>query len=143
MKIINLVKKIPRTLGEFKKISLFSKNELNELYANNVLNIIKNYCLNKEKIQNTFSKDNDDRLFEIINLLKILLKIKCNQYGLPTRVVASSKDLEELIIKENPNIPALKGWRLDVFGNDAIKLKNGELAIYKSKKGLDYVQINT
>ena len=35
------------------------------------------------------------------------------------------QDLEDLILDEKSDIPALKGWRWDVFGKDAIKLKDG------------------
>ena len=77
-----------------------------------------------------------------MNLLKILLKIKSAKYAVPTRLIASNQDLEVLILDKNSDIPALKGWRWDVFGEDAIKLRNGEIAIYRSKKGLELMDIS-
>ena len=88
------------------------------------------------------NKRNNEKLLDIINLLKILLKFKCNEYKIPTRLIASNQDLEDLILNENYNIPALKGWRFDVFGNDALRLKNGEIAIYIGKQGLDLIKLD-
>ena len=71
-----------------------------------------------------------------------MLKFKCNKYKIPTRLIASNHDLEDLVLNENYNIPALKGWRFDVFGNDALRLKNGEIAIYIGKQGLDLIKLD-
>ncbi len=139
--LINLIKKIPKTLEEFENVLFFSRNELKDIYSKKTYKIIENF-LKKEKIESSFIKETNQKLFDIINLLKILLRIKCNKYNIPTRLIASTQDLEELILNENNNIPALKGWRFDVFGNDAIRLKNGEIAIYKNKEGLDIIKLN-
>tara|TARA_A100001015_G_C14543621_1_gene538853 strand:+ start:55 stop:570 length:516 start_codon:yes stop_codon:yes gene_type:complete len=139
--LINLIKKIPKTLEEFENVLFFSRNELKDIYSKKTYKIIENF-LKKEKIESSFIKETNQKLFDIINLLKILLRIKCNKYNIPTRLIASTQDLEELILNENNNIPALKGWRFDVFGNDAIRLKNGEIAIYKNKEGLDIIELN-
>ena len=68
--------------------------------------------------------------------------MKSAKYAVPTRLIASNQDLEDLILDNNNDIPALKGWRWDVFGKDAIKLKNGEVAIYRSKEGLKLINIS-
>ena len=138
---INLIKKLPITIEDFENIPLFSKNELKDIYAKKIYTIIKS-SLNKEKIESSVKKEPNERLLDIINLLKILLKFKCNEYKIPTRLIASNQDLEDLILNENYNIPALKGWRFDVFGNDAIRLKNGEIALYIGKQGLDLIKLN-
>ena len=68
--------------------------------------------------------------------------MKSAKYSVPTRLIASNQDLEDLILENNDNIPALKGWRWDIFGEDAIKLRNGKIAIYRSKKGLELMDIS-
>jgi ribonuclease D len=45
------------------------------------------------------------------------------------RLIADSEDLERLASEAEPDIPALKGWRRDLFGRDALRLKRGELAL--------------
>ena len=139
--LINLIKKLPKKFEDFESIPLFSKNELKDIYAKKIYIIIESF-LKKDKIENSVIKETNEKLLEILDLLKIMLKFKCNKYKIPTRLIASNQDLEDLVLNENYNIPALKGWRFDVFGKEAIGLKNGEIAIYISKKGLDLIKLN-
>ena len=141
-KLVNFVKQLPKNFDDIKEISLFSKNEFNDLYNKKVFTMIKNFPLKTTQIDNLVPKAINEKLMDIIILLKILLKIKSAKYAVPTRLIASNQDLEDLILEKNNNIPALKGWRWDVFGKDAIKLRNGEIAIYRSKKGLELLDIN-
>ena len=139
--LINLIKKLPKKFEDFESIPLFSKNELKDIYAKKIYIIIESF-LKKDKIENSVIKETNEKLLEILDLLKIMLKFKCNKYKIPTRLIASNQDLEDLVLNENYNIPALKGWRFDVFGKEAIGLKNGEIAIYIGKKGLDLITLN-
>ena len=139
--LINLIKQLPKKFEDFENIPLFSKDELKDIYAKKIYIIIESF-LKKDKIENFVIKETDEKLLEIIDLLKIMLKFKCNEYKIPTRLIASNQDLENLVLNENYNIPALKGWRFDVFGKEAIGLKNGEIAIYIGKKGLDLIKLN-
>jgi ribonuclease D len=65
----------------------------------------------------------------LVDLLKVLLKMKCDAHGVAQRVVADSEDLERIAAEEEPDLPALKGWRRELFGNDALALKAGRLAL--------------
>ena len=114
---------------------------MKDIYAKKIYTIIKNFLKN-DKIESSVIKKTNEKLLDILNLLKILLKIKCIEYKIPTRLIASNQDLEDLIFNENYNIPALKGWRFDIFGNDALRLKNGEIAIYIGEEGLDLIKLN-
>ena len=64
-----------------------------------------------------------------LDLLKTLLRLRATQYRVAPRLVASTDDLERLASGENENVAALHGWRAEVFGNDAIALRDGRLAI--------------
>jgi ribonuclease D len=65
----------------------------------------------------------------IIDLLRVLLKLKCEEHHVAQRLVATSSDLEALAVDETPEIAVLKGWRYEVFGRTALALKRGELAL--------------
>ena len=64
----------------------------------------------------------------IIDLLKVLLKMRCDEHSIAPKLVAKSSDLAEIAagIKETP---ALAGWRKEIFGQDALKLLDGELSL--------------
>ena len=64
-----------------------------------------------------------------LDLLKTLLRMRATQYRVAPRLVASADDLERLASGEIENVPALHGWRAEVFGNDAVALREGRLAI--------------
>ncbi len=65
----------------------------------------------------------------LVSLLKVLLAAKCEEHNVAPKLLASSDDIERLAIEDAPDIPALHGWRRDVFGNDACALKAGKIAL--------------
>lgn len=65
----------------------------------------------------------------VVELLKVLLKLKCEEHDVATKLVASTADLERIAADDEAPVPALHGWRRDVFGDAALALKRGELAL--------------
>lgn len=65
----------------------------------------------------------------MIELLRVLLKLQCEEHHVAQRLVANSNDLETIAAEDAPDVPALKGWRLEVFGRAALALKRGELGL--------------
>lgn len=64
-----------------------------------------------------------------VDILRMLLKIQAAESDVASKLIASADDLEQLALHDNPDIPALKGWRHEVFGKAALELKKGHLAI--------------
>ncbi len=65
----------------------------------------------------------------LVSLLKVLLAAKCEDHHVAARLVASSDDIDRLATEETPDIAALHGWRREVFGEDALALKQGRIAL--------------
>ncbi|MSO90499.1 MAG: ribonuclease D [Acetobacteraceae bacterium] len=65
----------------------------------------------------------------LVSLLKVLLAAGADQHRVAARLVASSEDIDRLATEDEPNVPALHGWRREVFGNDALALKEGRVAL--------------
>jgi len=65
----------------------------------------------------------------IMDLLKVLLKANAEHHGVAQRLVANVADLERLAADDNADIPALHGWRFEIFGKDALELKHGRLGL--------------
>ncbi|MBP7240840.1 ribonuclease D [Amaricoccus sp.] len=65
----------------------------------------------------------------LAELLRVLLKSKCDAEGVAQRLVASSADLDAIASEDAPDVPAMHGWRYDLFGRDALRLKRGEIAL--------------
>jgi ribonuclease D len=64
-----------------------------------------------------------------IDLLKTLLRLRAEAADVAPRLIANAEDIERLAAYEDDGVAALHGWRLEVFGNDAIALRKGDLAI--------------
>jgi ribonuclease D len=64
-----------------------------------------------------------------IDLLKTLLRLRAEAANVAPRLIANAEDIEKLAAFEDDDVAALRGWRADVFGNDAKALRKGDLAI--------------
>jgi len=62
------------------------------------------------------------------DLLRVLLKAKADAAGVAPKLIASSADLDAIATGER-DLPALSGWRSKVFGQDALRLASGEIAL--------------
>lgn len=65
----------------------------------------------------------------LVDLFRVLLKMKCDENGVAQKLVASAADLEQIAADDAADVPALKGWRRALFGDDALKIKHGGLAL--------------
>jgi ribonuclease D len=77
----------------------------------------------------------------IIELLRVLLKMKCEESGVAQKLVASASDLEEIAADDEAAVPAMHGWRRELFGEDALKLKHGRLALSVDGKRVTVVPV--
>jgi ribonuclease D len=64
-----------------------------------------------------------------VELLKVLLRMTSEQHGVAAKVIATVEDLERIAVDDRADVPALHGWRREMFGNQAIALKRGQLAL--------------
>ncbi|WP_282602977.1 ribonuclease D [Paracoccus sp. PARArs4] len=62
------------------------------------------------------------------DLLRVLLKAKADAAGVAPKLIASASDLDA-IASGTRNLPALSGWRAEVFGDDALRLAAGDIAL--------------
>ncbi|HEX4159588.1 MAG TPA: ribonuclease D [Rhizomicrobium sp.] len=68
-----------------------------------------------------------------VDLLKTLLRQRAEAAGVAPRLIADSEDIEKIAAREDDDVAALHGWRAEVFGNDAIALRDGKLALKLDK----------
>jgi ribonuclease D len=69
----------------------------------------------------------------LVELLRVLLKFQCEEHHVAQRLVATTADLEAIAAFDAPDVPALRGWRLEVFGHAALRLKQGKLGLAVDK----------
>ena len=64
-----------------------------------------------------------------VELMKVLLRQVAESAGVAAKMIATVDDLEAIALSDNADIPALQGWRRELFGLRAIELKHGRLAL--------------
>lgn len=77
----------------------------------------------------------------VVELLKVLLKAKSDNAGVATKLIANVADLEKIALSDEADVDALKGWRRQLFGEDALKLKRGEIALVLNGPRVEVVEI--
>ena len=65
----------------------------------------------------------------LVDLLRVLLKSAAARHRVAPKLIADTDDLELIASKAEPDVAALKGWRHEIFGADAMRLKRGEIAL--------------
>ncbi len=64
-----------------------------------------------------------------VDLLKVLLKMISESHGVASKIIATVDDLEAIAGDDGADVPAMHGWRRELFGETALKLKHGEIAL--------------
>lgn len=75
------------------------------------------------------------------DLLRVLLKSVAEDNGVASRIIATSDDIDALVLDDDADVPALKGWRRKLFGDKALAIKHGKLGLAASKKGVIEIEI--
>ena len=69
----------------------------------------------------------------IVELLKVLLRMTSESHAVAAKVIATVDDLDRIAADDNADVPAMKGWRRELFGEKALALKHGKLALAVEK----------
>src|SRR5262249_11816371 len=64
-----------------------------------------------------------------VGLMKVLLRMTAERHGVAAKIIATVDDLESIAADDKADVPALHGWRRELFGERALALKHGRLAL--------------
>ena len=70
------------------------------------------------------------------DLVRVLLKAVAEEHGVAARILATSDDIDALVLDDNADVPALKGWRRKLFGEKALAIKHGRIGLAATGKGV-------
>ena len=77
----------------------------------------------------------------LVELLRVLLKQRCEDFGVAQKLIASSDDIEAIAADDDADVRALAGWRREIFGGDALALKHGRLALTAGRNRIELVAL--
>ena len=128
--LIDLAGSNPKTEAEFRKIRGFPGGGTGKL-VKPVLHILSEAAQTRQSDYPEFERQEkrEKAPQALTDLLKVLLKHVTEECEVAPRLIATSDDLEKLALNDKADIPALSGWRYEIFGEIALELKKGRLAL--------------
>ncbi|SLN48790.1 ribonuclease D [Oceanibacterium hippocampi] len=78
----------------------------------------------------------------LMELLKVLLKYRSEEADVAQKLIANTADLERIAAEDEPDVAAMRGWRREIFGNDALALKAGRVALAAGRRQVKLVRLS-
>ena len=142
--VLSLAIQKPRSIGDLKIMRGLHERQRKGKTAENILAAIAQgistpieECPKVFKLHNKTAKTGPTS-----DLLKVLLKLKCAEHSVAQKLIANSDEIEELARNDHAEIRALSGWRRKIFGDDALALKHGQIAITLVDKSLRVIKVD-
>lgn len=122
---------MPKDLGGLSRIRNVPKDAVKNHIGETLLKLVKKA---RKSDKSTWPKVKRGAPFPrdavpILEMLKLLLKINSSEAHVAAKLIANISDLEEIATSDKPQCLAMKGWRFEVFGQDALDLKNGKITL--------------
>lgn len=110
--------------------------------ADGILNAIKAglSCSPDDMPKVTAPRDKSQINAALADLLRVMLKTKAEQVGIAQKLIATASDLDDIAMGDREGL-ALKGWRGEVFGEDALRLCRGEVALSADGKSVKIIDL--
>lgn len=138
--LLNIASTFPKTIDELRQVRNLKSDIINGKLGGEIIEVLQEASQNPmpaeicrlDRKQDKCAPCNEHSLIEI---LKLLLKIKSQEAGVIARLIATDDDLRYITCKQKDKTVTLQGWRYEIFGKYAEDLCNGKLAIsYNPKK---------
>ncbi|WP_163850486.1 ribonuclease D [Pseudooceanicola aestuarii] len=128
--LVELASTKPQSLQDLSRARLLLREARKGEIAEGIIAAVKSGldCPSADLPQGEQSREKLQVNPAIADLLRVLLKAKAEECGVAAKLIAPTSDLDALSAGER-DVPALSGWRRDVFGADALRLCDGEVAL--------------
>lgn len=140
--IYDLARSKPKSNDDLKRSRSLANGFEKSKFAPDLLNAVRDGT--KRDADTLPEINNDERRkppTDVVELLKVLLKRQCGEYNVAQKLVANMSDLEEIALDSNADVPALKGWRRELFGEMALRLKSGEIALHLKNNNVELLEL--
>lgn len=119
----------PQNREQLMQIRGIRKDVASGKLADEMLQVLQNVKIDT-KITKELAPELPPANAALTELFKLLLKIISQKEGVVGRLIASDTDLQRLAGRNDSGNPLLSGWRYEIFGKHALKLRNGELSVH-------------
>lgn len=134
----------PTKPERFDKLRAVYKGFGKSSAANEIISLLKSVeALPKEELPQLPARSNGPSpKGPIGDLIRVLLKSVSEREGVAARILATSDEIDALVLDDNADVPALTGWRRKIFGDKALAIKHGRIGLAATPKGIVEVPIN-
>ena len=132
----------PKTSADLGRSRLLQRGARKGVIAEGILAAVKR-GINCPQDRLPKTDNSHDKLkvdLALADLLRVLLKSKTESAGVAAKLIASSADLDQIAAGKR-EVPALSGWRFEVFGEDALKLCEGRIALAAKGQAVSVVSL--
>ncbi len=140
--LLEIAAHIPKTVTELKKIREIGKIATSR--SAEVLALLEAAAaMPEDQLPPLKKKSKRPEHYDkaMAELLKVLLKMKCEEHNVAERLVADSSDIVEIVSSNNPEVQAMHGWRYEIFGKYAMDLKSGKIGLTAKKGKIQLVEL--
>ncbi|MFW2587029.1 ribonuclease D [Sagittula sp. SSi028] len=140
--LVELASTKPQNAGDLGRSRLLLREARKGAIADGILAAVK-AGVDRPKEDLPKVEDSRDRLQvnpALADLLRVLLKAKTEQSGVASKLIAPSSDLDAIAAGLR-DVPALSGWRREVFGEDALRLCQGRIALAAKGKTVQVIEL--
>jgi ribonuclease D len=129
--LLDIAARAPRNEAELARTRSVGRSGLPQQVARDVIEAVNRACALPEKDRPVMAQREElpRGMGPLVDMLRLLLKMVCDKEDVAQKLVASGTDLEMIAADDNADVPALHGWRRELFGEDALRLKHGKLAL--------------
>ncbi len=140
--ILELASTKPQNMGDLGRSRLLLREARKGEIAEGILNAVQAAANMDPANYPKVSKNNDKLQVNpaLADLLRVLLKAKAENVGVAQKLIANAADLDAIAAGQRDAM-ALKGWRAEVFGDDALRLCKGELALVARGATVDVIEL--
>jgi ribonuclease D len=139
--ILEIAAHAPKTMDALARTRSLGKGVAEGRLGNEILDAVRRGLAETKGLAPPSRADVPPGLGPLLELLRVLLKQRCEEHQVAQKLVATSEDLEAVAADDNAPVPALSGWRYEIFGRDALALKHGRLALTVLKNRISLVEL--
>lgn len=142
--IIDIAHQSPRNVEALERVRGLNKSIANGRYGTEILAAIQAVL---DADPSTYPKPPEKKdlprgIGPVMDLLKVLLKFKAEHNGVAQKLIANAADLEQVAaFGDQADVACLNGWRRSLFGEEALKLKAGQIALAVQSKNVRVIDL--
>jgi ribonuclease D len=141
--VLEIAAHIPKTIDALARTRSLSKGVAEGKMGNEILDAIQRGLADMAALELPAPPraDPPPGLGPLIELLRVLLKQRCEEHQVAQKLLATAEDLEAIAADDEAPVRALSGWRREIFGRDALALKHGSLALTVRRNRISLVEL--